>query len=53
MNKVICTVCTEAIEKNLVLLSSKSSRESHEVFALNGSKSWKNDTKRFENHEKG
>lgn len=51
-SKVVCTVCSEAIAKNLVRLNDRNSRESCEAFVDRGFTSWKNAISRFENHEK-
>ncbi|XP_031781025.2 zinc finger MYM-type protein 1-like [Nasonia vitripennis] len=51
-NKVVCSICMEAVTNKLLILDNKNIRISKMAFVEEGYGCWKNAVSRFKNHEK-
>lgn len=53
LNKTICSCCTEASQRKLLINLLPNELKSHQSFVENGFECWVNANKRFQSHQKG
>ena len=51
-DKAICSICTSAVEKNLLIIDNQSTKISKKAYVEDGFNCWKNATSVFKVHEK-